>query len=211
MSSSVSSLSSAEDEQTQDVAMPPAPALTAPTARKSAFSSAVTKRRKLFHDCCVTSSMPLPELEPLVHLPQATSTNCAAMSGSSPYLFTGSPLRNLYESSRACIGGSDGFIRKYDALAALKGSPEESTSRYLASYWANADSEDGLGPAERLSNAKFGPRAKVEAVGSPVHSLLVEKDEMYALAGGEVSLELLNIRSKTTQERQHPLLRRSTG
>jgi hypothetical protein len=190
MSSSVSSLSSAEDEtQTQDVSMPPAPALTAPTARKSAFSSAVTKRRKLFHDCCATSSMPLPELEPLVHLPQATSTNCAALSGSSPYLFTGSPLRNLYESSRACAGGSDGFIRKYDALAALKGSPEESTSRYLASYWTNADSEEGLGPIERLANAKFGPRANGEAVGSPVHSLLVERDEMYALSGGEVSLE----------------------
>lgn len=125
---------------------------------------------------------------PVYNIPQNTvQTNALSIPPCSSHLFT---------------GGSDGYIRRYGWYASLRNLPSE---RYpvLQGYWENlsitAIQARGLlwnaTMQEDPSRIRFGPAGVSGGTTVPVHSLVVQKDEMYCLAGSaEGVINLYSVR-----------------
>lgn len=105
-------------------------------------------------------------------------------------------------SSHLFTGGSDGYIRRYAWYASLRNTPSE---RYpvLRGYWENlsitAIQARGLlwnmSMQEDPSRIRFGPAGISGGTTVPAHSLAVQRDEMYCLAGSaEGVINLYSVR-----------------
>lgn len=122
------------------------------------------------------------------NIPQNTvQTNAIALPPCSSHLFT---------------GGSDGYIRRYAWYASLRNHPSE-RHPVLRGYWENlsitAIQARGLlwnaSMQDDPSRVRFGPAGISGGTTVPVHSLAVQRDEMYCLAGSaEGVINLYSVR-----------------
>lgn len=105
-------------------------------------------------------------------------------------------------SSHLFTGGSDGYIRRYAWYASLRNTPSE-RHPVLRGYWENlsitAIQARGLlwnmSMQEDPSRIRFGPAGISGGTTVPVHSLAVQRDEMYCLAGSaEGVINLYSVR-----------------
>lgn len=93
-------------------------------------------------------------------------------------------------SSSLFTGGSDGYIRRYAWYASLRNHPSE-RHPILRGYWENLSITAiqargllwNLSMQEDPSRIRFGPAGISGGTTIPVHSLAVQADEMYCLAG----------------------------
>lgn len=167
------------------------------------YTEQINKRRKILYDVQPLSPT-TSSYAPLLSVPHACSVNALAVTPCRTHVFT---------------GGSDGFIRRFALIDSLNGRPVEnlmvSTSRpppssntifarpqaqvILQGYWENApeaEDQDGeeagssFNTATNNNTMRFGPRGVsfTEAAG-PVQSLIVQDEEMFAIAGSEVRLQ----------------------
>lgn len=121
-------------------------------------------------------------------IPQNTvQTNAIALPPCSSHLYT---------------GGTDGYIRRYAWYASLRNYPSE-RHPILRGYWENlsitAIQARGLlwniNMQTDPSRIRFGPAGISGGTTIPVHSLAVQRDEMYCLAGSaEGVINLYSVR-----------------
>lgn len=164
-------------------------ALATSTASVNAYKSRVQAR----HDA-LRASMPRYTtaqrytFNSVYNIPQNTlQTNAIALPPCSSHLFT---------------GGSDGYIRRYAWYASLRNYPSE-RHPVLRGYWENlsitAIQARGLlwnaAMQEDPSRIRFGPAGIAGGATVAVHSLAVQRDEMYCLAGSaEGVINLYSVR-----------------
>lgn len=125
---------------------------------------------------------------PVYNIPQNTvQTHAIAVPPCSSHLFS---------------GGSDGYIRRYAWYASLRNHPSE-RHPVLRGYWENlsitAIQARGLlwnqSMQEDPSRIRFGPAGIAGGTTIPIHSLAVQRDEMYCLAGSaEGVINLYSVR-----------------
>ena len=107
--------------------------------------------------------------QPILGIPQSTvNTHAVALPPCASHLYT---------------SGSDGFIRRYAWYPVLR---MRNRQPVLKSYWENPTiAALEVVPPSDVSKARFGPAGVSTLAGNtaPVHSLAVQRDEMYCLAG----------------------------
>jgi transcriptional activator SPT8 len=105
-------------------------------------------------------------------------------------------------SSHLFTGGSDGYVRRYAWYASLRDYPSE-RHPVLRGYWENLSITAiqargllwNLSMQEDPSRIRFGPAGIAGGTTVPVHSLAVQRDEMYCLAGSaEGVINLYSVR-----------------
>lgn len=105
-------------------------------------------------------------------------------------------------SSHLFTGGSDGYVRRYAWYASLRNHPSE-RHPVLRGYWENLSITAiqargllwNLSMQEDPSRIRFGPAGIAGGTTVPVHSLAVQRDEMYCLAGSaEGVINLYSVR-----------------
>lgn len=88
--------------------------------------------------------------------------------------------------SHVFSGGSDGFIRKYSWYSSIRRKGSGPQSPIIKGYWENPSIQtlENLAVGD-VSRARFGPAQITGTVASAVavHSLVVQQEEMFALAG----------------------------
>ena len=158
------------------------------------YASRVQARRALYRLPADTTTPQSYSFEPLLTIPHATSVHAIAVPPCCTHIFT---------------GGADGYIRKYSLYESLNGksvkpdsnliakppynyTPSSATiavngaTPHLSGYWENTDADETAPASERLSRAQFGTRSiGAEETPSAVHSLLVQDDELWGLAGSD--------------------------
>lgn len=159
------------------------------------YALAVARRQALF----APASSPVPVQRYAIHalctIPHATPVHALALPPCASHIFT---------------GGSDGFVRRYALHATLNGTgldsaavpnltmkggshlvPGELKSPVLVGYWENEETGawmDQLGAGAGAA-IKWGPKTTGVADGlSVVHSLAVQREELWGLSGTAVSL-----------------------
>lgn len=107
--------------------------------------------------------------QPVLAIPQTTvNVHALALPPCASHLYT---------------SGSDGFIRRYAWYPSLRMSQPQPV---LKSYWENPTvaALEAVSPSD-VSKARFGPAGVSSLAGNtaPVHSLAVQREELYTLAG----------------------------
>ena len=144
------------------------------------------------------------------------SSTSASSSYSSSYTF--SPLFSIPQSgiqtnalalppcsSHLLTGGSDGYIRRYSWYQSIRRKGASDCSAILKGYWENPSisSMEALAIGD-VTKARFGPSSITGTVAAAVavHSLIVQKEELFCLAGSaEGVVNLFGVRIDEGQVR----------
>lgn len=208
--SSPSSASSLTDTEMQDASASTANQSSSQSQQQhfGTYSEQVSKRRALYNDV-KPISLASTTFEPLLAVPHGCSVNTIAITPCSTHFFTGGAdglvrrfalidslngraVENLMVSGRPTSLNPSQSITNY--IGDIPSSKPQAQV-ILSGYWESGSEpeEPNAAPIENggdpSATTKFGPRgAGLGSVASPVHSIAVQDEEIFALVGTEVRL-----------------------